>query len=168
VLPLGIRVGGVYLTRDGTKDPDPEEFSSQLPPEGPSGLSRRACCDELPPTGLRWRGRALLERYMHAMCAMGLASFRAFAEKFDFPGYRTLCDLGGASGQLSIEVARSHPQMRRTPRNLPAGAPVAKRALATYAPGNRIAVRTCDMSWDRFPGMGVLTIKDGAPRPGLT
>ena len=46
-----------------------------------------------------------LEQFMDAMSGISAGNFQAFAEKFDFSRYRTLCDVGGATGQLSMLVA---------------------------------------------------------------
>ena len=53
-----------------------------------------------------------LEQFMNAMKGISLGPFNALAEKFDFSRYNTLCDVGGATGQLSITVANRHPHMR--------------------------------------------------------
>ena len=37
-----------------------------------------------------------LEQFMDAMSGISAGNFQAFAEKFDFSRYRTLCDVGGA------------------------------------------------------------------------
>src|SRR5712675_1479546 len=52
-----------------------------------------------------------LEQFMGAMTGLSRINFEAFAEKFDFKPYETLCDIGGATGLLSIEVARRHPHL---------------------------------------------------------
>ena len=68
---------------------------------------------------------------MHAMSGISAGNFHALAEKFDFSRYETLCDVGGATGQLSIILAAAPPapalhQLR------PAGrcGPIAERAIA--------------------------------------
>ena len=38
-------------------------------------------------------------------------NFQAFANRFDFSRYGTLCDVGGATGLLSTTVAKAHPEM---------------------------------------------------------
>jgi hypothetical protein len=60
-----------------------------------------------------------LEQFMDAMAGISAGNFQAFAEKFDFSGYKTLCDVGGATGQLSMFVARRHPHMHCTSLDLP-------------------------------------------------
>ena len=41
-----------------------------------------------------------LEQFMGAMTGLSRINFEAFAEKFDFSRYQTLCDVGGATGLL--------------------------------------------------------------------
>jgi hypothetical protein len=43
---------------------------------------------------------ARLEQFMEAMTGISLGNFHALAEKFDFSRYETVCDVGGATGQL--------------------------------------------------------------------
>ena len=71
---------------------------------------------------------ARLEQFMLAMRGISAGNFAAFAEKFDFSGYRTLCDVGGATGLLSCLVARRHPDLRCQSFDLPIVEPIAKRA----------------------------------------
>jgi hypothetical protein len=46
------------------------------------------------------------------MSEIQIASFISFAKKFDFSKYGTLSDIGGASGQLSIQVALNNERAR--------------------------------------------------------
>ena len=48
---------------------------------------------------------ARLEQFMEAMQGISLGNFHALAEKFDFSKYETLCDVGGATGQLCTILA---------------------------------------------------------------
>ena len=50
-----------------------------------------------------------LEQFLGAMTGLSRINFEAFAAKFDFSHYQTLCDVGGATGLLCIEVAKAHP-----------------------------------------------------------
>jgi hypothetical protein len=49
-----------------------------------------------------------LEQFMAAMAGVSAGNFQALAEGFDFSRYRTLCDIGGATAQLSRFVAAKH------------------------------------------------------------
>ena len=68
-----------------------------------------------------YRNPQRLEQFVNAMAGISLANFEAFAEKFDFAPYKTMCDVGGAGGQLSIAVARRHPHMMCTTCDLQRG-----------------------------------------------
>ena len=50
---------------------------------------------------------ARLEQFMNAMQGISLGNFHALAEKFDFSKYKTVCDVGGATGQLCTILADS-------------------------------------------------------------
>src|SRR5437868_4402760 len=47
---------------------------------------------------------AKLEQFLNAMTGLSRINFEAFAEKFDFKSFKTLCDVGGATGLLCMEV----------------------------------------------------------------
>ena len=70
---------------------------------------------------------ARLEQFMQAMAGISLGPFSALAETFDFSKYETLCDVGGATGQLSSIVAARHPHLRCTSFDLPVVAPIAEK-----------------------------------------
>ena len=67
-----------------------------------------------------------LEQFMNAMAGISAGAFHALAEKFDFSKYETLCDVGGATGQLSIILATRHPHLTCTTFDLPVVEPIAK------------------------------------------
>src|SRR5258708_12947481 len=49
-----------------------------------------------------------LEQFMGAMTGISRINFEAFATKFDFSKYKTLCDIAAAPGLLSLEVPKNH------------------------------------------------------------
>ena len=71
-----------------------------------------------------------LEQFMGAMTGLSRINFEAFAEKFDFSPFKTLCDVGGATGLLCIEVAKRHPHLQCTSFDLPPVEPIAKKHIA--------------------------------------
>jgi hypothetical protein len=68
-----------------------------------------------------YANEAGLEQFMSAMRGISAPNFQALAEKFDFSSYRTLCDVGGATAQLSTVVAARHPHLRCVSFDLPPG-----------------------------------------------
>ena len=62
---------------------------------------------------------------MNAMTGASMSGFYALAEAFDFSQHRTLCDVGGATGQLAVILARRHRHLRCTTFDLPVVEPLA-------------------------------------------
>jgi len=101
---------------------------------------------------------ARLEQFMDAMSGISAGNFRAFADKFDFERYHTLCDVGGATGQLSIFVARRHPHIRCTSADLPAVTPIAERKIAEAGLTERVSARSVDFFSNPLPKADVITM----------
>jgi precorrin-6B methylase 2 len=99
-----------------------------------------------------------LEQFMGAMTGLSRINFEAFAEKFDFSPYRTLCDIGGATGLLSIEVARRHPHMTCTSFDLPPVGPIAQKAIAAAGLESRVKTAAGDFFKDPLPRADLITM----------
>ena len=63
---------------------------------------------------------ARLEQFMQAMAGISRGNFEALAQKFDFSRYRTVCDVGGATGR-SRTIARHAPPAPHLHELRPAG-----------------------------------------------
>jgi predicted O-methyltransferase YrrM len=99
-----------------------------------------------------------LEQFMGAMTGISRLNFEAFAEKFDFAKYETLCDVGGATGLLSVLVAKRHPHLRCISFDLPAVAPIAKKNIASLGLSGRITVASGDFFSDPLPKGDIVTM----------
>jgi hypothetical protein len=99
-----------------------------------------------------------LEQFMSAMRGISAANFAAFAEKFDFSRYRTLCDVGGAAAQLSCAVAGAHRHMRCTSLDLPKVVPIAARYIGEAGLSDRVESAACDFFADPLPRADVITM----------
>jgi len=99
-----------------------------------------------------------LECFLDGMTGLSRINFEALAEKFDFSRYRRLCDVGGATGLLSIEVARKHPQIECISFDLPPVEPVAKKHIAAAGLTDRIRTATGDFFKDPLPKADVITM----------
>jgi len=71
-----------------------------------------------------------LQQFMDAMSGVSVGNFQALADRFDFSLYRTLCDVGGASGLLSMLVAQKHPHLRCISADLPGATAIAAKKIA--------------------------------------
>ena len=91
-----------------------------------------------------------LEQFLEAMIGIQSGAFQAFAQKYDFSPYRTLCDVGGATGILSIHIAGVNPHLSCTTFDLPAVEEVAKKWIEKYGLSDRIKVQNGDFLKIRF------------------
>jgi predicted O-methyltransferase YrrM len=105
-----------------------------------------------------YRDPARLEQFMEAMQGISLGNFRALAEKFDFSEYKTVCDVGGATGVLCTILAGDHPHLRCTSYDLPVVAPIAERHIAAAGLNDRVAVASGDFFRDPLPRADVVTM----------
>jgi hypothetical protein len=99
-----------------------------------------------------------LEQFMNAMAGISLGPFQALAEKFDFSKYKTLCDVGGATGQLSIIIANRHRHMRCTTYDLPVVEPIARRTIEGAGLSDRVTTEAGDFFADPLPKADVITM----------
>jgi cyclopropane fatty-acyl-phospholipid synthase-like methyltransferase len=108
--------------------------------------------------GALYADPARLEQFMDAMSGISMGNFTAFAEKFDFSRYKTLADIGGATGQLSSIVAARHPQMQCRTCDLAVVQPIAERRLRQRNLGGRVVAETIDFFTDEFPKADIITM----------
>lgn len=99
-----------------------------------------------------------LEQFMGAMSGISAGNFMAFAEAFDFSGYETLCDVGGATGLLSRIVARRHPHLQCVTADLPVVQPIAERAIAADGLADRVTAVPLDFLTQPIPSADVVTM----------
>lgn len=99
-----------------------------------------------------------LEQFMGAMTGLSRINFEAFADKFDFSPFSNLCDIGGATGLLSIEVANKHPHLHCISFDLPPVEPIAKRHIAAAGLSHRIDTASGDFFKDPLPKADVITM----------
>lgn len=101
---------------------------------------------------------ARLELFMGAMTGISMGGFAALAEKYDFSRYQTVCDVGGATGQLSIMLAQRYPHLRCTTFDLPVVEPIARRTIAAAGLGDRVSTASGDFFVDPLPAADVITM----------
>jgi 2-polyprenyl-3-methyl-5-hydroxy-6-metoxy-1,4-benzoquinol methylase len=105
-----------------------------------------------------YRDPQRLEQFMRAMAGISLANFETFAEKFNFAPYKTMCDVGGATGQLSVFVARRHPHMTCTTCDLSAVVPIARKTIEAHGLNERITAASVDFFREPLPKADVITM----------
>jgi hypothetical protein len=101
---------------------------------------------------------ARLEQFLGGMTGLSRLNFEALSEKFDFSRFKTLCDVGGATGLLSIEVAKRHPHMRCVSFDLTAVEPIAARSIAASGVRDRVITASGNFFTDPLPKADVITM----------
>lgn len=101
---------------------------------------------------------ARLEQFMNAMSGVSAGNFNEFASKFDFSKFNTLCDVGGATGQLSCMVAAANPHIRCTSFDLPKVVPIATRKIHQAGLTDRVTAVAGDFFADPLPKADVITM----------
>src|SRR6266446_6588180 len=99
-----------------------------------------------------------LEQFMGAMTGLSRINFEAFAAKFDFSKFKTLCDVGGATGLLCIEAAKAHPHLRCISFDLPPVEPIAQRHIAAAGLSDRVSTASGDFFKDPLPKADLITM----------
>jgi hypothetical protein len=99
-----------------------------------------------------------LEQFCDAMSGISHVNFQTLAEKFNFSRYKTLCDVGGSVGLLSMLVAKKHPHLQCTTADLPEVTKIAERKIAAAGLSNRVSARPLDFFADSFPKADVITM----------
>lgn len=99
-----------------------------------------------------------LEQFMGAMAGISRLNFETLAEKFPFSKYKTLCDIGGATGLLSIECAKKHPHLQCVSFDLPPVEPIARKHIAAAGLVDRVSTATGDFFKDPLPRADVITM----------
>lgn len=101
---------------------------------------------------------ASLEQFLNAMAGASAGNFKALAARFDFSRYRTLCDVGGATGLLACTVAAAHPGIACTSFDLPPVAPIAAERIAEAGLSDRVTVASGDFFAGPLPRAEVITM----------
>lgn len=114
--------------------------------------------NEEPIFDVLYRDPAKLEEFMRAMTGLSARNFESFAEKFDFSSYKTLCDIGGATGQLSILVAKANPHIRCITFDLPAVEPIAKKYIQNSGLADRVRTASGSFFEDPLPNADIITM----------
>jgi hypothetical protein len=101
---------------------------------------------------------ARLEQFMGAMVGLSAEPCQMLAEQLDFSRYQTVCDVGGASGQLCLALARRHPHLRCISYDLPVVAPIAAKTIGAAGLSDRVSVASGDFFAEPLPRADVITM----------
>ena len=81
-----------------------------------------------------------LKEFIHAMSGVQMGSFMALAQKFDFSKAKSLVDIGGSAGLLSLMVAKHQPHMSCVTWDLPPVGPIANETIQKFQLQDRVKI----------------------------
>jgi hypothetical protein len=100
-----------------------------------------------------------MHEFVNAMSGFQMANFMNFVQTFDFSGYKTLVDVGGSSGLLSVMVAKQQPHMTCcTTFDLPPIKPIAEATIEKFNVGDRVKAASGDFFVDKFPAADMVVM----------
>ncbi len=99
-----------------------------------------------------------LKQFMSAMSGAQMGNFIALAKSFDFSKYNSLCDIGGASGLLSVQLALNHTHINCITFDLPPVEPIARETIEKFGLSSRISVASGDFFQDDFPRADIVVM----------
>jgi hypothetical protein len=99
-----------------------------------------------------------LNEFTNAMSGIQMGNFIHLAQTFDFSKYKTLADIGGSGGILSIMVAKHQPHMNCISWDLPSLAPISNKTIGNAHLQDRVKAMSGDFFQDQFPKADVITM----------
>ncbi|WP_373493647.1 methyltransferase [Aquiflexum sp.] len=99
-----------------------------------------------------------LKEFTNAMSGIQMGNFIHLAQTFDFSKYKTLVDIGGSGGTLSIMVAKHQPHMNCISWDLPSLAPISNKTIENSHLQDRVKAISGDFFKDQFPKADVITM----------
>jgi len=99
-----------------------------------------------------------LKEFIQAMSGVQMGSFMALAQKFDFSKVKTLVDIGGSAGLLSLTVAKHNPHMTCITWDLPPVAPIANETIQKFQLQDRVKTSEGDFFKSQFPKADIITM----------
>lgn len=108
--------------------------------------------------GLIYQNPDKLKEFINAMSGIQMGNFMTFAQKFDFTKYKTLTDIGGSAGLLSLMVAKHQLHMHCISFDLPPVEPIAKETIEQFHLAERVKAQSGDFFADAFPKADIITM----------
>lgn len=105
-----------------------------------------------------YKDERALQEFMDAMSSIQKANFMTLVKQFPFDQYKTLLDVGGADGWLSIQICLHHPNIHCISFDLPPVQPLANKKIEAFHLTDRIETVGGDFLKSAFPKADVITM----------
>ncbi|MGD9211896.1 MAG: methyltransferase [Desulfobacteraceae bacterium] len=100
----------------------------------------------------------LTEEFLNAMAGPSYQNYQLLSRKFNFSNYNTLCDIGGATGLLSICVTKEHDHIKCQSFDLSIVEPIAKKKIRYNGLEHRIKTIAGDFFMTPLPKADIITM----------
>lgn len=97
-----------------------------------------------------------LRGFLAAMTGVSMASARAIARKFPWRKYASFCDVGGAQGCVSVQLAQAHRHLAGGEFDLPPVQPIYEDYVRGFGLEDRLRFTAGDFFRDPLPSADVL------------
>ncbi|MEO6978062.1 MAG: methyltransferase, partial [Mucilaginibacter sp.] len=108
--------------------------------------------------GLIYSDPEKLKGFTNAMSGIQMGNFTTFAQKFDFTPYKTLIDVGGSAGLLSLMVAKHNAHLHCTSFDLPPVEPIANATIQQFGLADRVKAASGDFFTMPIPNADVVVM----------
>ncbi|HEY8929332.1 MAG TPA: methyltransferase [Mucilaginibacter sp.] len=108
--------------------------------------------------GVIYQDPEKLKEFTSAMSGIQMGNFIVFAQQFDFANYKTLVDVGGSAGLLSLMVAQHNPHMHCITFDLPPVEPVANATIEKFGLSDRVKAVSGDFFSMPIPNADVVVM----------
>lgn len=99
-----------------------------------------------------------LKEFVEAMSGIQMGNFMTLAKKFNFGNYKTVCDVGGADGSLSVQIALNYSNVSCITTDLSPVQPLALEKINHFKLADRIKFHAHDFFKDSIPTADVITM----------
>lgn len=99
-----------------------------------------------------------LRGFLAAMTGVSLGAAKAIARKFPWKRYRTFCDVGGAQGCVSVQLALAHKHLTGGEFDLPVVEPIFDEYVRSFGLERRLAFQGGNFFRDPLPAADVLVM----------
>lgn len=99
-----------------------------------------------------------LREFVKAMAGIQMGNFMMLANAFDFSSFSTHCDVGGAGGHLSAQIAMNNTHMKCTSFDLSPVQTIAQDNIELMGISDRVSIQSGDFIEGDIPKVDVITM----------
>ncbi len=99
-----------------------------------------------------------LREFLKAMAGIQMGNFMMLANQFDFSSYSTLCDIGGAGGHLSAQIALNNPHMRCITFDTASVSAIAMENIEMMELADKVSIQAGDFIEGDIPSADVIAM----------